>query len=403
MTRSLLLIDMDAFFASVEQARRPELVGRPVVVGGSAESRGVVSTCSYEARACGVRTAMPMAKAQRRCPQAAFLPVDMAAYKAAQEQLLGLYGRFTDLVEPVSIDEAFLDVTGSRRLFGSPQAIAAEIQALTHVELGLSCSIGIGPTRTLAKLAAELQKPGGLTTLTEEDVHGRLRTLAVGAVSGIGPVTVERLGSLGISTVGGLQDAELPLLESAFTASTAASLRDLAFGGSDEVVHAARAAPKSLGHEVTFAADTADPELLAATVLDLADRTSSELRRKGHACRTLTLKLRDQSFRTRSRQCTLPAPTSTTTVICEAARALLAELHVPGRRSRLVGLTLSGLSDEAGQLDFGDSGRERACDEAIDAVRARYGTRALRRAGGDLAPYRKRPQSPPQAGQPTES
>ena len=125
MTRALLLIDMDAFFASVEQARRPELAGRPVVVGGSAESRGVVSTCSYEARACGVRTAMPMARALRLCPQAAFLSVDMAAYKAAQEQLLALYGRFTDLVEPVSIDEAFLDVTGSRRLFGSPQAIAA--------------------------------------------------------------------------------------------------------------------------------------------------------------------------------------------------------------------------------------------------------------------------------------
>ncbi len=404
MTRSLLLIDMDAFFASVEQARRPELVGRPVVVGGSAESRGVVSTCSYEARTCGVRTAMPMARALRLCPQAVFLPVDMAAYKAAQAQLLALYGRFTDLVEPVSIDEAFLDVTGSRRLFGSPQVIAARVQALTRAELGLSCSIGIGPTRTLAKLAAELEKPAGLTTLTEADVRGRLRTMLVGAVSGIGPVTARRLGSLGISTIGRLQDAEPSLLESAFSAGAAASLKDLAFGGSDEAVHAARAAPKSLGHEVTFAADTADPELLAATVLDLADRTSSELRREGYACRTLTLKLRDQSFRTRSRQCTLARPTSTTTVIYDAALALLGELHVPGRPLRLVGITLSGLCGEALELGLGDSGRERACDEAIDAVRARYGSRALRRAGGDLAPYRERPGSAPRpGGRPPES
>ena len=189
MTRALLLIDMDAFFAAVEQARRPELRARPVVVGGQAESRGVVSTASYEARACGVRTAMPTAQAKRLCPQAVLLPVDMAAYKAAQGQLLELFGRFTDLVEPVSIDEAFLDVTGSRRLFGTPQEIARQIQTLTRAELGLSCSIGIGPTKLLAKLAAEFEKPGGLTTLSEADVHGRLRSLSVGALSGIGPVT----------------------------------------------------------------------------------------------------------------------------------------------------------------------------------------------------------------------
>ena len=209
MERAILLIDMDAFFASVEQARRPELRGRPVIVGGSAESRGVVSTASYEARACGVRTAMPTAQALRLCPQGVFLPVDMAAYQAVQRQLLAIYGRFTDLVEPVSIDEAFLDVTGSRRLFGPPEEIAREIQRLTRDELGLSCSIGVGPTRLLAKLAAELDKPGGLTTLTRDDVHGRLRALPVGAISGIGPVTVKRLGSLGVTCIGELQDVSL--------------------------------------------------------------------------------------------------------------------------------------------------------------------------------------------------
>ena len=388
MTRALLLIDMDAFYAAVEQARRPELAGRPVIVGGSAESRGVVSTASYEARAYGVRTALPMAQAKRLCRRAAFLPVDMPAYKAAQGQLLELFARFTDLVEPVSIVEAFLDVTGSRRLFGTPQQIARQIQSRARAELGLSCSIGIGPTRLLAKLACELEKPGGLTTLAAADVRGRLRELPVRALSGIGPASQERLRALHVGTIGELQDAPLPLLEISFSAAGVAALKELAFGGRDDVVRAGHAAPKSVGHELTFARDTADPELLAATLLDLADRTASELRRQGLACRTLCLKLRDEQFRTRSRQCTLPAETSTTRVIYEAALALLAEAHVPGGKLRLLGLSLSGLSGEVLQLALDGRAAERACDEAVDAVRAKYGTGALRRAGADLAPYR---------------
>ena len=383
MSRAILLIDMDAFFASVEQARRPELRGRPVIVGGSAEHRGVVSTASYEARACGVRTAMPMAQALRRCPEGVFLPVDMAAYKAVQQRLLAIYGRFTDLVEPVSIDEAFLDVTGSRRLFGSPQEIAAQIRRLTEEELGLSCSIGIGPTRLLAKLAAELEKPGGLTTLTPDDVHGRLRALPVGAISGIGPVTVKRLSALGIASIGELQDAPLPSLEASF-ARSAASLKELAFGGDDAPVRAERPAPKSMGHEVTFARDTADPEFLRATLLDLADRVASDLRQEGCAGRTLVLKVRDSHFHTASRQRTLPAATSATQVIYEVALVLLSELHEPGRLLRLAGLTMGGLT-EARQTAIDDSGRDHVCDEAVDRVRSRFGPEALRRAGGDLA------------------
>jgi DNA polymerase-4 len=391
MTRALLLIDMDAFFASVEQARRPELRGRPVIVGGAAESRGVVSTASYEARACGVRTAMPAAQARRRCPQGVFLPVDMAAYKAAQGKLLELFARFTDLVEPVSIDEAFLDVTGSGRLFGTPQEIARQIHSLIRSELELSCSIGIGPTRTLAKLACELEKPGGLTTLTMSDVHGRLRDLPASALSGIGPVSQQRLAALGIATIGELQDAPGQLLEVSFTPAGAAHLKELALGGTDEVVHASHAAPKSVGHEVTFAADTADRELLSSTLLDLADRAASELRRQGYACRTLTLKLRDDRFRTCTRQCTLPSETSATKVIYEAALTLLRQAHAVGEQLRLLGLTLGGLAGEGCQLEFEGSSPDIACDAAVDAVRAKYGAGALRRAGADLAPYHERP------------
>ena len=380
MPRAILLIDMDAFFASVEQARRPELQGQPVIVGGRAESRGVVSTASYEARACGVRTAMPMAQALRRCPKGNFLPVDMAAYKVVQQQLLAIYGRFTDLVEPVSIDEAFLDVTGSRRLFGSPQQIAGQIQRLTSEELGLSCSIGIGPTRLLAKLAAELEKPGGITTLTWDDVQGRLRSMPVGAISGIGPVTVKRLSSLGITSIGELQDAPLPLLETSLPRS-AASLKELALGGDDAPVRADRPEPKSMGHEVTFAKDTAEREFLQATLLDLADRVASGLRREGYCGRTLVLKLRDSRFHTTSRQRSLPAATNATQVVYEAALALLADLHEPGCLLRLVGLTASGLT-QARQTALDDSGRDHSCDEAVDRVRSRFGSQALRRAGG---------------------
>jgi DNA polymerase-4 len=391
MPRDILLIDMDAFFASVEQARRPELRGQPVIVGGRAESRGVVSTASYEARTCGVRTAMPMVQALRRCPQGVFLPVDMAAYKTVQERLLAIYERFTDLVEPVSIDEAFLDVTGSRRLFGSPQEIAGQIQRQTRGELGLSCSIGIGPTRLLAMLAAEMVKPGGVTTLTRDDVHGRLRAMPVGAISGIGPVTVKRLSTLGITSIGELQDAPLPLLETSF-AKTVTSLKELAFGGGDAPVRAGHMAPKSMGSEVTFARDTAAPEFLKATLLELADKVACDLRRQGYAGRTVVLKLRDSHFHTASRQRTLPAPTNTTQVVYEAALALLADLHEPGRLLRLLGLSLSGLT-EAHQTALDDSQRDRACDEAVDLVRARYGSQALRRAGGGLALERDRPRS----------
>ena len=294
MTRAILLIDMDAFYASVEQARRPELVGRPVIVGGAAESRGVVSTASYEARACGVRTAMPTAQAQRLCPQAAFLRVDMQAYKAVQAKLLEIFGRFTDLVEPVSIDEAFLDVTGSRRLFGSPQEIARQIQGLVRDELGLSCSIGIGPTRLLAKLAAELRKPGGLTTLTKEDVHGRLRELPVGELSGIGPVTEERLRARA-SPPSAVCRTRPPRssqrLSQRLGGAQGARLRRLRRGRARRTCAAQVGGPRGdlrLRHR--------DPELLQATLLDLADRAAGDLRRKGYACRTLTLKLRDSGF-----------------------------------------------------------------------------------------------------------
>ena len=385
MPAAILLIDMDAFYASVEQARRPELRGRPVVVGGAAERRGVVSTCSYEARACGVRTAMPMVQAQRLCSQAAFLPVDMPAYLAMQRKVLEVFGRFTDLVEPVSIDEAFLDVGASGRLFGPPAQIAASIQRAIRDELQLSCSIGIGSTKMLAKLAADLYKPGGIGTLTEEDVGGRLRDLAVGRISGIGPITQRRLAAMGIETVGLLQDADPALLAAAF-GDISRTLKELAFGGSSDPVSSGHAPPKSLGHEVTFASDVDDPEALRATLLDLSDAVVAGLRRTGFAGRTVTLRLRYENFQTISRQTSLAGPVRSTRPVYQAAAALLDGLDLRGRKVRLLGVSVSSLSNFGSQLSLEDPWREVAIDEAVDRIRGKYGPGSLRLAGSDLAP-----------------
>ena len=202
-----------------------------MVVGGRAERRSVVAAASYEARACGVHSAMPVAQARRLCPQAVFLPTDLKAYSAVHTELLELFGRFTDLVEPVSIDEAVLDVAGSRRLFGPPRAIAGRIQELVYDEQGLTCTLGVAPNKLLAKLAANLNKPAGIGVLNDADVHGRLRALPVGELFGVGPVTQERLHALGLTTVGMLQDVPLPYLAAAFGRG-ARPLKQLAFGRS---------------------------------------------------------------------------------------------------------------------------------------------------------------------------
>ena len=376
---------MDAFFAAVEQARHPELRGCPVVVGGESAGRGVVSTASYEARACGVRTAMPMIQAERLCPDAAFLPVDMAAYTAQRDRLVELYSTFTDLVESVSIDEAVLDVTGSRRLFGPPQAIACRIQEAVRAEYGLSCSVGIGPNRLLAKLAVNLNKPGGIGELRQTDVHGRLRDLPVRELCGIGPVTEQRLTTLGIVTVGMLQDVPLALLTAAF-GKCAGELKQLAWGRGSPVVSSDHRLPKSVGREVTVREDTNDRDYHRATVLGLVDAAMMNLRRQGLAARTIVLKVRSNTFHTVSRRRTLPVATASTRPVYGVAVELLEELAPSVRWVRLIGVSVSSLSGRAFQLSFDDQWREVALDEAVDQVRAKYGRSALRLAAVTLEP-----------------
>jgi DNA polymerase-4 len=382
---AILHIDMDAFFASVEQARRPDLRGRPVVVGGERGGRGVVSAASYEARESGVHSAMPIVQAERLCPQAAFLPVDMAAYTAVSGRLVDLYGSFTDAVEVASVDEAFLDVTGSRRLFGPPQAIARRIQQMVYAEHGLTCSIGIGPNKLLAKLASDINKPAGIGELRAADIDGCLRDLPVRRVGGIGPVTEERLTALGIATVGMLQDVPISLLAAAF-GKAAYGLKQLAFGRSFSSVRSDQALPRSVGREVTFREDSNDHERLQATLLALVDDTMASVRREGLAARTVVLKVRYSTFHTVSRRRTLARATTSTRPVYVVAAELLAELDVRTRWVRLIGVSVSGLASNAFQLSFDEHWREVALVEAVDRVRAKYGRSALRPAAVALTP-----------------
>lgn len=379
---ALLHIDMDAFFASVEQARRPELRGLPVIIGGPLGTRSVVATASYEARAFGVRTAMPVAQAQQLCPQAVIVSADLADYGEVSRRVLDVFRRFTDRVQVVSIDEAFLDVTGCRRLFGPPRAIACRIQEQVYEREGITCSIGIGPSKLLAKLASNLHKPAGIGELTRADVRGRLRELPVRELLGIGAVTDEKLRALGITTVGLLQDAPMPLLAAVF-GDGAGALKQLAYGRSlSSSVRSRRSLPKSVGCEVTFHEDTDEYRALAATVLRLVDQGMTRLRGKGLSARTITLKVRYSTFHTITRRATLPYASCATATVYRAALRLLDQLDLSGRLVRLVGISLGDLHAKAVQLTLDEGWKDIALDETVDRVRAKYGTRSIRRAGG---------------------
>jgi DNA polymerase IV len=379
---ALLHIDMDAFFASVEQARHPELRGLPVIVGGQPGTRSVVATASYEARAFGVRTAMPVTQAQQLCPQAVILSADLADYGEVSRRVVDVFRQFTDRVQVVSIDEAFLDVSGCRRLFGPPQTIACRIQEQVYDREGITCSIGIGPSKLLAKLASDLFKPAGIGELTEADVHGRLRELPVRDLFGIGAVTDEKLRALGIATVGLLQDAPMPLLAAAF-GDGAGALKQLAYGRSlSSSVRSRRSLPKSVGGEVTFQEDTDDRDALAATLLRLVDQGMTRLRTKGLSARTVTLKVRYSTFHTITRRATLPYASCGTATVYGAAAQLLGQIDLSGRLVRLLGVSLGDLHAKAFQLTLDEGWKDIALDETVDRVRAKYGTRMIRRAGG---------------------
>jgi DNA polymerase IV len=394
--RTILHVDLDAFFASVEQRDRPELRGRPVIVGGDPRGRGVVSAASYEARRYGVHSAMSLREAIRRCPDGVFLPVDGRRYQQASRDVMAILRRFTPMVEPISIDEAFLDVTGSRQLFGDGRAIAAAIKSAVRDDVGLTASVGVASTKLVAKIASDLHKPDGLVVVERGEEATFLAPLPIGRLWGVGEKTAKALTDYGVRTIGDLAALSPDLLVRRF-GKHGGSLASRARGMDDDPVHEGDPA-KSVGHEHTFEVDTSDRETIERTLLAMSDGVAGRLRSAGVLASTVAVKIRDSSFRTITRQRTLPEPTDMTDPIFRAA-VDLARPEVRGIRVRLLGVTASNLGGRE-QLGLfpSDEPRRRAAIEAADTIRKRYGTRAVTRGrlvGAELpAPFERDPRNP---------
>jgi len=380
VTRATILhVDLDAFFAAVEQRDRPELRGRPVVVGGGGPGdRGVVSAASYEARAFGVHSAMPLRTAAALCPSAVFLPVDGPKYGTASRQVMAILRRFTPRVEQVSIDEAFLDVAGSEALFGEPAEIAVAIKATILAELGLSASVGVATSKLVAKVASDLRKPDGLVVVAPGEEAAFLAPLPIQRLWGVGEKMRLSLAEVGVRLIGDLALVPDDLLRRRFGVNGPV-LAARARGIDPSPVEGGHEA-KSVSHEHTFDVDTADWEVIERTLLALAEGVAGRLRAGGVRATTIAVKVRDSSFATRTRQRTLPEPTDLTDPIWRTAVDLVRP-QVRGIRVRLLGVAARGLTHgEQVTLFPADDERRRRAVEAMDAVRHRYGSRALTRA-----------------------
>ena len=377
----VLHADLDAFYASVEVLKDPRLKGRPLLVGGTG-TRGVVSSASYEARARGCRNAMPMGEARRLCPEAVAIPPDFASYRACSKRVMALFQSVTPLVEPLALDEAFLDVRGARRLLGGALEIARGLRARVLEETGLALTIGVAGSKFLAKLASTRGKPDGLFVVPPSRALEFLHPLPAEALWGVGPATIASLARYGLRTVGEVARTPPEVLERLLGAAAGVQLAELAWGRDDRPVVPFEAA-KSVGSEETFASDIDDPERIAREVLRCAVRVGQRLREAGLAGRTVTLKLRFADFRTITRSRTLPAPSDNDTELYEVARELLGKLRLGRAPLRLVGMSVSNLAGEGApvQLKLKDDGAAwAAAVRAADAVRARFGEGALDRA-----------------------
>jgi DNA polymerase-4 len=376
--------DMDAFYAAVEQRERPELRGRPVIVGGTVEDRGVVAAASYEARRFGIHSAMPTAGALKRCPEVVLLPVRMSLYAAVSQQIHDIFARYTPLIEPLSLDEAFLDVSASRRLFGPALEIARRIKAEVREELGLVVSVGVAPNKFLAKIASDLDKPDGLREVPAAGVQAFLDPLPVSRLWGVGKVTEAQLRGRGLHTVGQLRHRPRAQLEQWF-GSLGGHLWLLAHGRDERPVVSAREA-KSISHETTFARDIGDAEVLRAVLLELTEQVAWRLRREAKRGRTVQLKLRCDDFTTLTRARSLRVPTDATQELWDTALALLERELAKGIRPlRLLGMGVSGFADEPGaQADLFAQPHARAVevDQVADRIKARFGAHSLQRARG---------------------
>lgn len=380
--RTILHADLDAFFAAVEQRDRPELRGRPVLVGGEGP-RGVVSAASYEARAFGCRSAMPGAVARRLCPQAVFVKPDFARYRAASDAVFAIFERVTPLVEPLSIDEAFLDVTGSRRLLGDGPAIATWIREEVRRATQLTVSIGVAPNKLVAKIASDLRKPDALVVVPHDGVEAFLAPLPISRLWGVGPAAEAKLERMGIRTFAQARSLDRSTLERHF-GTMGGKLHDRCRGIDDRPVETDHRA-KSIGHERTFGENLTSLDQCHAQVVDLAERVAWRLRRAGRATAAVTLKVRNGQFKTLTRNHTLAQPTSETGAIQRAALDMLEQwARQRFEPVRLLGVSASKLVEPEGPGLFDAREREASAkvDLAADAIRARFGAGAIGRASG---------------------
>jgi len=384
---TILHVDMDAFFAMVEVRRHPELRGRPMMVAGTG-GRGVVLSASYEAREYGVRSAMPTSRALVLCPGIVTISPDQGAYAQASRAVMAMFADVTPLVEPLSVDEAFLDVSGAGRTLGRPGRIAQALRERIRAELGLTATVGAAATKFVAKLASGLAKPDGLLIVPPADVLGLLHPLPTRALWGVGPKTAKKLESLGIRTIGEIARMDRAQLVRAVGAAGGARLHDLAWGRDERTVET-EVAESSIGAETTLSVDTDDPAALHRLLLALAERTTQRARGAGVRGLTVSIKVRFEDFSTITRSATLPLPTDLSRTVYGTARELLSRVRSSGsgsNRIRLLGVRLEGLvaADEVvEQLELGaeDAGPGwREAQGAVDRVVQRFGSTAVRPA-----------------------
>ncbi len=391
---SILHVDLDAFYASVEQREDPSLRGRPVIVGGLG-SRGVVAAASYEARTFGVHSAVPMARARRACPDGVFLAPRFDLYQDVSRDVMRILRSFTPLVEPISLDEAFLDVEGARRLHGSGPEIARSIRAELLVETDLTASVGVATTKLLAKLASDLSKPDGLLVVAPGHELDFLHPLDVGLLWGVGPATRRRLEPLGVHTIGDLAAVPEAMLISRLGQAAGRHLHSLAWNRDERPVVSEQVA-RSVGHEETFPTDVTDRAALEQEIGRLADPVASRLRAAARVARTVQLKVRYADFRTITRSRTLATPTDLAADVARVARELFDSVPI-GDGVRLLGISAQqldevptgvqaplfgedtpvGTADQPGGADSTGSQRQAAVERSIDAVRARFGRHAV--------------------------
>jgi len=378
---AILHVDMDAFFASVEIRDHPELEGKPVIVGGRADARGVVAAANYIARTFGVHSAMPVSTALRLCPEAILLPPRLERYSEVSHQIRAIFERFTPVVEPLSLDEAFLDVSGSINLFGSAQTIGHRIKTMIRDELGLTASIGIAPNKLLAKIASDLEKPDGFVIVPVDGIQAFLDPLPVSSIQGVGRVAMRKLKSIGIHKIAELRKTTRKQLEPLFGRKTGRHLLACAQGVDTRPVVPDREA-KSISHERTFPKDIDQEDVLHSTLLDLTGQVMRRLRNSGKLARCVELKLRYADFSTIARSRRLAAPTDVTSEIWRVLEQLV-QHHWNGQPVRLAGMGVSELQHpEARQADLfleEKHAHQQKVDRVEDEVRERFGKQAIHR------------------------